>query len=226
MKLSEKTKLRNRAILIIELLRKNTQHMTKPAASTIVEKYGKNPFLILVSCLLSLRTKDTISLPASLELFAYAQKPQQLLALSDKKLESIIYSTGFYRQKAAQLKHVSKELIERFDSKVPCTQEELLSLKGVGRKTANLVLGQAFDIPAICVDVHVHRISNRLGLVETKTPYETESALQEILPKKYWIEFNTLLVVWGQNICVPVSPLCSKCVLFDVCPKIGVKKHR
>jgi endonuclease-3 len=142
------------------------------------------------------------------------------------QLERSIYALGFYRRKAASLRYVSQELITRFHGKVPSSPEELLSIKGIGRKTANLVLGEAFGIPALCVDTHVHKISNRLGLVSTKTPDQTEWALKKILPQQYWIEYNRLLVVWGQNICVPLSPFCSKCPVFDLCHRVGVIKSR
>lgn len=200
--------------------------MQKPAVSHIVELYGRNPFLILISCLLSLRARDTVSLPVSLELFTKATTPEEIVKIPRAELEKLFYSIGYYRQKAKTIHEVCQELIQRFGSKVPNTKEELLSLKGVGLKTANLVLGAGFGIPAICVDIHVHRVSNRLGLVETKTAEQTEAALQEILPKEYWIEFNHLLVTWGQNICVPISPFCSRCVLSDICPKIGVTRRR
>jgi endonuclease III len=217
---------RNRAVAIIARLRHSTQKMQKPAAVALIEKYGKDPFLILISCLLSLRAKDTVSLPISIELFAQARTPEQLLTISEQSLQKMLYSLGFYRQKAALLHAVSAALITRFQGKVPRTENELLSLPGVGRKTANLVLGYAFDIPALCVDVHVHRVSNRLGIVHTKTPYETEKELQAILPQEYWIEYNSLMVMWGQNICVPVSPFCSRCILADICPKKGVTRSR
>ena len=200
--------------------------MVDPAVTQIVKEYGRDPFLVLVSCLLSLRTKDTVSFPASQKLFQLAKNPQQLLKIPSSQLETIIYPVGFYRQKAKQLHEMSRQLIEQFDGKVPQTEQELLSLKGVGRKTANLVLGEGFGIPAICVDTHVHRISNRLGLVKTKTPEETEVALKELLPKRYWIAYNRLLVMWGQNVCVPISPFCSRCAIYDLCQRVGVKKHR
>jgi len=219
-------KKRERALKVIEILRVATKNMVQPAGATIVEKYGQQPFLVLASCLLSLRTKDTVSLPASIRLFQVAKTPHQMLQVSIKQIETIIYPVGFYRQKAKQLHAISKDLIERFGGKVPSTEQELLTLKGVGRKTANLVLGEAFNIPAICVDTHVHRISNRLGLIQTKTPEETEDALKKLLPKKYWVEWNKLLVMWGQNICVPISPFCSKCPVFDLCQKVGVTKSR
>ena len=217
---------RARAIKIIHILEQATKSMIEPAASSIVKQYGRNPFLVLISCLLSLRTKDTVSLPASIRLFEYARTPEQLLVLPIVQIEKIIYPTGFYKRKARGLHFVSDQLIKRFNGKVPNTFEELISIKGVGPKTANLVLAEGFGIPAICVDTHVHRISNRLGLVSTKTPEQTEAALKELLPQEYWSTYNTLLVTWGQNICVPISPFCSKCPLFDLCPKAGVTKRR
>jgi len=200
--------------------------MVEPSSLSIVEEFGKDPFLILIGCILSLRTKDSVSLPASQRLFQIARTPQSILQLPIKKIEKIIYPVGFYRQKAKSLHEVSKKIIEVFGGKVPSNEKDLLSLKGVGRKTANLVLGEGFGIPAICVDTHVHRIANRLGLVKTKRPDETEKKLKKILPKKYWIEFNTLMVQWGQNICVPISPFCSKCAIAQWCPKVGVTKNR
>jgi endonuclease-3 len=149
-----------------------------------------------------------------------------MLKIPVKTIEKLIFPTGFYRRKAQQLHDISQELIDRFGGKVPGTFEKLISLKGVGHKTANLVLGVGFGIPAICVDVHVHRISNRLGIIKTKTVEETEEALKAVVPKKYWIEWNHLLVQWGQNICVPISPLCSQCVIYDLCERVGVKKRR
>lgn len=215
-----------RALRIISILRKATQDMEKPASIQIVEEYGKKPYLVLISCLLSLRTKDTVSLPASQRLFGHAQTPREMLKLPLSLIEKLIYPTGFYRRKARLLHEVSADLLARFKGNVPHTFKELTSISGVGSKTANLVLGMAFDIPAICVDTHVHRISNRLGLVKTRTPDETEAALKKMLPPTQWIEYNNLLVMWGQNICVPLSPRCSECAIADLCPRIGVKRHR
>jgi endonuclease-3 len=214
------------AIKVIHQLRKATKKMTKPVVSQIVAKYGRDSFLILISCLLSLRTKDTISLPISLILFRYARTPQELLKIPEKKLEKIIYSIGFYRRKAHLLHSVSRDIITRFEGKVPNTLKELISIKGVGRKTANIVLAEGFCIPAIAVDIHVHRISNRLGLVKTKTPEQTERELKKIIPKRYWIELNPLLVAWGQNVCEPVLPRCSRCAIANLCPRIGVTRSR
>jgi len=211
---------------IVQILREATKKMAKPAITQIVAEYGKDPYLILISCLLSLRAKDSISLPVSRELFKIARTPYELAKIPQATLEKIIYSIGFYRSKARQLLSVSKELIAKFDGKVPHTQQELQSIKGIGPKTANIVLAEGFNVPAIAVDTHVHRISNRLGLVRTKTPEETEQALKKIVPKRYWGVFNALLVTWGQNICEPISPWCSKCALLKLCPRIGVKKSR
>ena len=217
---------RERALQIIKILRHATKGMLQPASGLIIDRYGKSPYLILISCLLSLRTKDTTSYPASCRLFAKARSPKGMLKLSISAIEKLIYPVGFYRNKASTLHTVSEDLLDRFDGKVPHSKDELMSLNGVGLKTANLVLGEAFDIPALCVDVHVHRISNRLGLIKTKTPEETEEALQKLIPKRYWVEYGKLLVTWGQNICVPVSPWCSSCAIADLCPRIGVKRSR
>ena len=198
--------------------------MIKPMVSTLIDQFGPDPFLVLISCLLSLRTKDTVTLPICIRLFAQAKTPQEFLKIPQTQLQKLIYSVGFYRRKAAVLHSVCQQIIDEFNGKVPKTREKLLSLPGVGRKTANLVLGEGFGIPAICVDTHVHRISNRLGLVKTSTPAQTEAALEKILPKEYWIEWNQLLVMWGQNICVPISPYCSRCPVFDLCKRVGVTK--
>ena len=217
---------RERALKIISILRKNTAHMVKPMVSSIINEFGKDPFLILISCLLSLRAKDTATLPVCQQLFKIAKTPQELLSLSKNQLEKTLFSVGFYRKKSIVLHEVSQALIEEFDGKVPKTRKDLLSLPGVGPKTASLVLGEGFGIPAICVDTHVHRVSNRLGLVHTKTPEETEKELQKILPREYWVEWNRLLVMWGQNICVSISPYCSRCAIYDLCERVEVKKSR
>lgn len=219
-------RLTARAIQIVHILRNATQGMVEPAVTQIVNQYGQDPFLVLASCLLSLRTKDTVSLPASLRLFQHATTPQQMLTLPIPTIEKLIYPCGFYRTKAKTLHSVSQQLLDQFNGKVPATRAELMSLKGVGPKTANLVLAEGFNVPAICVDTHVHRISNRLGLVTSTTPEETEVQLQQVLPPEYWSEWNRLMVMWGQNICVPISPFCLKCPVFDLCPKVGVTKKR
>ncbi len=200
--------------------------MPVPAAVAIRKEYGKDPFLMLISCLLSLRAKDTASLPASQALFKRARTPQELLALPLRQIEQTIYSVGFYRSKAKRLKTVSQELIDRFKGKVPDTYQELISIKGVGPKTAHLVLGEAFDKQELYVDIHVHRISNRLGLVKTKKPEETQIELERIIPREYWNDYCRLIVTWGQNICGPISPFCSECPLYKECKRVGVTRSR
>jgi len=217
---------KKRAITIITILRTATKDMVEPAGITIIKQFGRNPYLVLVSCILSLRTKDTVSLPASQRLFALAQTPSALLSLTPKTIQDLIYPVGFYRQKTKQLLKISSILQKQYNSAVPNTEKDLLALPGVGPKTTNLVLSLGFNIPALCVDTHVHRISNHLGLVNTETPEETEAQLKLILPKEYWSEFNELMVMWGQNICVPISPFCSKCPLLPLCPQNGVNKRR
>ncbi len=184
---------------VIEKLRKVCEGLVKPSALLLIDNYGKDPYLILVACILSLRTRDNVSYQASKVLFSYAKTPYAMAELSLSKIEEIIHSVGFYRRKAQQIKMLSAQLIEQYEGKVPSIREQLLELSGVGRKTANLVLGYGFDIQAICVDVHVHRIANQLGWVHTKTPEQTEYALMNIFDKKYWIELNQLLVMCGQN---------------------------
>jgi endonuclease-3 len=215
-----------RALKIIKTLEQATKGMVEPASNQIIATFGRDPFLILISCILSLRTRDTVSLPASLRLFQIAKTPEQILEIPVSKLEQIIYPVGFYRTKAKNIHLICMDLIIQFNGTVPSTMDELLSFKGVGRKTANLTLSIGFGIPALCVDTHVHRISNRLGLVKTETPDQTEAELATFLPKEQWIEYSRLLVMWGQNICVPISPFCSKCPISDLCPKIDVTRKR
>lgn len=211
---------------LIATLQKTTSYMQRPAAELIVQKYGKDPFVILISCILSLRTTDRVSYDASVRLFAIARTPKEFLSIPEQKIAECIFPVGFYRKKAYTIKCISFVLIKQCERTVVLTFDQLLALPGVGRKTANLVLGYAYEIPAICVDTHVHRVSNRLGLVKTKTPGETEEALKKIIPQQHWIELNSLLVMWGQNICRPQSPKCSECPFFNECPKVGVTKKR
>ncbi len=217
---------KKRAITIITILRTATREMVEPASATIVKQFGRDPFLVLVSCILSLRTKDSVSLAASQRLFAYAITPTSLLSLPAETIEKIIYPTGFYRQKTKQLLAICTILLKKYNGLVPNNPKKLITLPGVGPKTTALVLSEGFDVPAICVDTHVHRVSNRLGLVKTTTVEETEEALKKLLPKEYWSEYNGLMVMWGQNICVPISPKCSLCPLLPLCPQIGVTRHR
>lgn len=210
---------------IIRILKKETRKFIIPSVSQISLKF-KSPFLVLISCLLSLRTKDAVTSRASFRLFKLARTPQAMVKLRAADIEKAIYPAGFYRTKARRIKEICQTLIDKFSSRVPHTLEELLSLKGVGRKTANLVLAEGFGLLGVCVDTHVHRITNRLGYCETRTPKETEMRLRNKLPKRHWIAYNRLLVTWGQNICKPISPLCSACAIERYCPKIGVLKHR
>jgi len=209
----------------IRLLEKELIKRELPIVSQLAEE-RRNPFEILISTLLSLRTKDEVTAVATEKLFALASTPEEMLRLSEEEIREAIYPVGFYRNKAATILEVCRELIARFRSRVPGTLEELLTLKGVGRKTANLVVSLGFNGAGLCVDTHVHRISNRLGYVRTKTPEETEFALREKLPAKYWSRYNTLLVAFGRNTCRPVSPLCSACPVATYCDRVGVKKSR
>ncbi|HPB31394.1 MAG TPA: endonuclease III [Candidatus Sumerlaeota bacterium] len=193
---------------------------------TIISREGRNPFHVLISTLLSLRTKDACTAAASERLFRRASDPRAMAALSEKDLARIIYPVGFYNTKAVRIHAVCRILLETYGGHVPTDMDALLALPGVGRKTANLVLTLGFGLPGICVDTHVHRITNRWGYVKTRNPEETEFALRKILPPEYWIEINDLLVTWGQNVCAPVSPRCSSCVLAKLCARIGVLRSR
>lgn len=210
---------------IVRILRQEIRKWKTPAV-TIVAGDTRSPFKVLVSCILSLRTKDETTGDAFNRLKPYAESPQDLLKIPVEKLAKIIYPVGFYNQKAKQLHEIAQALIERYGGETPDTIEELLTLIGVGRKTANLVVTLGHNKPGICVDTHVHRISNRWGYVKTKTPDETEFALRKKLPKEYWIEFNDLLVTYGQNLCAPISPKCSQCLIYEFCARRGVEKHR
>ena len=210
---------------VIKRLKVAMRHLPDPSV-TLVGKKWKSPFLVLVSCLLSLRTKDQTTLPASERLFARARTIKEILGLSVKEIEELIYPVGFYKTKARRLKGICQDLLDRFHGQVPEDLQELLTLKGVGRKTANLVLTEGFGKLGICVDTHVHRISNRFGYVKTRTPEETEFALRKKLPKPYWIEYNALLVTWGQNVCKPISPLCSRCPVNRICERNNVGVSR
>jgi endonuclease-3 len=185
-----------------------------------------NAYKILISCLLSLRTQDKNTEKASENLFEVADTPKGIVKLPIKRLEKLIFSSGHYKKKARTLKHVSSELIKRFDGKVPNDKEKLLSIKGIGPKTANIVLNFAFDKAVLPIDTHCHRIPNRLGWVKTKTPEKTEKELERILPKRYWKEFNGIFVLFGKTICQPISPWCSKCPIRKYCERIGVKRSR
>ena len=179
----------------------------------------KDPYLVLIACILSLRTNDKTTYPATLRMLKLGRTPKDFAHCDVKELEKAIYPVGFYTNKAKQIVELSKELVEKYNCKVPDEIEELCKFKGVGRKTANLVLSEGFNKPAICVDVHVHRIFNRLGYIKTKTPEETEFALREKLPQKHWIDINSLLVTHGQNVCKPLKPKCEICPIANYCCK-------
>lgn len=205
---------------IVQYLRKKTVQSPEPMTREIVSFYGKNSYLILTSCLLSLQNRDVVTLPISMKLFEHAQTPEQMLKLPIQDIEKIIKPINYYKTKAQRLHSVSQELIDRFDGQVPCSIDKLMSIKGVGLKTANLVLAEAFDVPAICVDTHVHRLSNHWGLIDTQMPEQTEVALRQVLPEKHWIEWNYLLVKWGQHFCKRNHDLCQICAdILDLLKK-------
>lgn len=180
----------------------------------------KDPYLVLIACILSLRTNDRTTYPATLRMLKLAKTPQEMMGVNEEVLAQAIYPVGFYKNKAGQIIELSKILVEKYNGEVPCDIDKLCKFRGVGRKTANLVLSEGFNKPAICVDVHVHRIFNRLGYLKTKTPEETEFTLREKLPKKYWIPINSLLVTHGQNVCKPIKPLCAQCPVEKYCDKV------
>jgi endonuclease-3 len=210
---------------ILRRLRRAARTWRIPSVSQVAEAQ-RDPFRVLTACILSLRTKDETTRSAAERLFALADTPERLARVPVRAIERAISPVGVYRTKARTLRALSRRLVEERGGKVPDTIEDLLAIKGVGRKTANLVVTVGFGKPGICVDTHVHRISNRWGLVGTKTPEQTEFALRERLPKRYWIRYNDLLVSFGQTICHPTSPRCSCCPLIDFCPRIGVRHSR
>ena len=210
---------------VIRGLRRTASTWNPTALAVIAEREG-DPFRVLIACILSLRTQDTTTGPASDRLFAAAATPESMLKLVPRRIERLIYPVGFYRTKARVILGICRDLLERFGGRVPDTIDELLTLNGVGRKTANLVVTMGYGKPGICVDTHVHRISNRLGYVTTRDPEETEMALREKLPRRHWIGYNDLLVSFGQNVCTPLSPRCSICPVTTLCRKVGVTKTR
>ncbi|MDR2176887.1 MAG: endonuclease III [Treponema sp.] len=211
---------------IVQTLETWRGNMDEPSVSTVAERYSRDPWAVLVSTILSLRTKDEVTLVTSARLLEKAKSPAELDALGEETVAALAYPAGFYRTKAANLKKIAAILLERYGGAVPSGMDQLLALPGVGRKTANLVLIEAFDLPGICVDVHVHRICNRAGWIQTKDPEETEMTLRTILPRKHWKGINALLVLYGQQICRPVSPYCSRCVIAAQCRRNGVEKSR
>ena len=210
---------------VIQILKKEIKQWKTPAVGVVAEE-SQDPFKILISCILSLRTKDEVTDVASHRLFERASTPYEMLKLNAEAIQKLIYPVGFYKTKSQRILEISQTLIDRFKTKVPNQIEDLLSLKGVGRKTANLVLTLGFGKDGICVDTHVHRISNRLGWIKTKNATQTEFALMKILPRRYWKIYNDLLVTYGQNLCRPISPFCSRCPSELYCEKIGVTIHR
>jgi endonuclease-3 len=211
---------------VLRILRKEIRRWKVPVVGVVAEKAVDRPFEVLVSTILSLRTKDAVTSLASERLLAQASTPKALASLPVPKIEELIYPVGFYHTKARSLVETCRILLQDHCGKVPQNMEELLKLPGVGRKTANLVITIGHGDYGICVDTHVHRISNRWGYVKTKTPKETEFALRARLPKRYWKTYNDLLVTFGQNQCVPISPWCSTCPVRGYCPRIGVTRHR
>lgn len=210
---------------ILRLLEKDLENRELPIVSQMADD-RRDPFAILISTLLSLRTKDEVTATAAERLLALAATPEEMLRLSAAEIQKAIYPVGFYRTKAETILRTCRELLDRFHGRVPDTLEALLSLKGVGRKTANLVVSLGFGGAGLCVDTHVHRISNRLGYVRTRNPEETEFALRKKLPRKHWSRYNTLLVAFGRNVCRPLSPRCSACPIAACCDRVGVKKSR
>ncbi len=201
---------------VLEIMKREFPKWHAPIVKLIAQK-RKDPLSALLCALLSTRTRDETTAEVCKRFLQRVKKPQDLLEIDQEELENLIYPVGFYRNKARQLKELAKQLVEDFNGKVPDNLENLLKLKGVGRKVANIVLSEGFGKPAIAVDVHVHRISNRWGLVKTKTPEETEEALMEILPREYWRDYNRLLVAFGQTICKPIKPKCGECPISKWC---------
>lgn len=210
----------------LSILRKEIPKWKVPAVGVIADRAIDRPFETLVSTILSLRTKDAVTEAASHRLLSRAPTPQILASLPIAEIERLIFPVGFYHTKAKHLVEMSRILLEDYGGRVPRSMEELLKLPGVGRKTANLVITIGFGDYGICVDTHVHRISNLWGLVQTRTPNETEFALRKILPRRHWKTYNDILVTFGQNLCVPVSPWCSRCPVAVYCPRVGLQRSR
>jgi endonuclease III len=212
---------------LFELLKKELSRYKNPVVSRNRQSLPNTPFVTLISCLLSLRTKDEVTEQASRRLLSKYTSPSMILGLSDQQLEHLIYPVGFYKTKAKRIKEISETLLLKYHGKVPDDFEELLTLKGVGRKTANIVMVYGHNRHGyLPIDTHCHRIPNRLGWIQTKTPEETEHALKKILPEKYWDDFNDLFVTFGQKICLPVSPFCSRCPVRTYCKQVNVKNSR
>ena len=206
---------------IIAILRKEYKKWKTPAV-TYTAKRNRDPFKVLISTILSLRTKDETTRDASNRLFKLADNPIDMLKVGSNEIRKAIYPVGFYKTKAKTIREVCRILVEKYKSEVPDEIDELLKLKGIGRKTANLVVTLGYAKPGVCVDTHVHRISNRWGFIKTKNPYDTEMVLRKVLPRKYWIDYNSLLVAFGQQICRPISPKCTSCAVERYCERVGV----
>ncbi|WP_447984837.1 endonuclease III domain-containing protein [Nitrospira sp. Nam74] len=209
----------------LRILRREVRQWQEPVVG-VVAKESRDPFRILIACVLSLRTKDRTTAEASQRLFGLASDPASMLKLPLPEIQGAIYPVGFFRTKAKQIHAMSARILEVYEGRVPDSIDDLLTLPGVGRKTANLVVTVGYRKPGICVDIHVHRISNRWGYIQTKTPAQSEEALCQKLPSRYWITLNDLLVPFGQNICQPVSPHCSRCKLTKYCDRVGVTRSR
>jgi endonuclease-3 len=209
----------------LAILRQEVPHWDVPVV-TLIAQEKREPYRVLMSTLLSLRTQDQTTAAAAQRLFALADTPQAMVTLDRQTIERAIYPVGFYRTKAVQILDISQRLLTEFGGRVPDDIDVLTTFHGVGRKTANLVLAEGYGIPAICVDTHVHRISNRWGYVKTKDPLATEMALRQKLPREYWIEYNPMLVALGQHCCKPTSPICSACSLAQFCKRVGVQRSR
>lgn len=210
---------------MMAILKKEVRRLKTPVVGVIAQE-TKDPFQVLISCLLSLRTRDETTAAASARLFKLADTPDRMLKLRSAHIQAAIYPVSFYRNKTKNIVAICRDLIEKHGGKVPDSIEALLTLSGVGRKTANLVVTVAYHLPGICVDTHVHRISNRIGYIRTKTPEESEAALRKKLPEAYWMTYNDILVPYGQFICTPISPHCSRCKIASFCKKIGVLRRR
>jgi len=206
------------------ILRENIKKFNVPIVSEVAA--DRDPYKVLISCVLSLRTKDEVTKKASLKLFEHADTANKMINMDEIQIQKLIYPVGFYKTKAKRIIEMSHKILDEYGGIVPDTLDELLKLKGVGRKTANIVVTLGYKKPGVCVDTHVHRISNRWGYVKTKNPIQTEFALREKLPQEHWIEYNDILVTYGQNVCAPISPKCSICLIEKYCPKISVGKHR
>ena len=202
------------------ILRENIKKFNVPIVSEVAA--DRDPYKVLISCVLSLRTKDEVTKKASLKLFEHADTANKMINMDEIQIQKLIYPVGFYKTKAKRIIEMSHKILDEYGGIVPDTLDELLKLKGVGRKTANIVVTLGYKKPGVCVDTHVHRISNRWGYVKTKNPIQTEFALREKLPQEHWIEYNDILVTYGQNVCAPISPKCSICLIEKYCPKISV----